>query len=194
MSKSRVVVTGGGGYVGHRCAPCAAWNVDLSWLSPLPGVINSLIQNHCTTLQLIHTGAHAYCLVQKHNSAHQQVRLPPSTPCRLGLALAIEGHKVTLLDLYPPQAPLPESLEFMECDVRDLASLQRCLAGAGLVFHVASYGMSGRQSLQHRLIEEVNIQGGPTRVLSWMCYALHGAAQLSLRGVVQGPRMFYRPA
>ncbi|GAB4820511.1 hypothetical protein N2152v2_007557 [Parachlorella kessleri] len=73
---------------------------------------------------------------------------------RLGLALAGKGYQVTLMDLNPPLDSLPEGVvTWAAGDVRHMESL-RCFQGAAVVFHVASYGMSGRQSLQHRLIQE----------------------------------------
>ena len=84
--------------------------------------------------------------------------------CSLGLALAEKGYQVTLVDPNPPLDPLPQALvTWVAGDVRIPESLQ-CFQGAAVVFHVASYGMSGRQSLQHRLIQEVNIQGEQTFV------------------------------
>ncbi len=63
------------------------------------------------------------------------------------------------MDLNPPLDSLPEGVvTWAAGDVRHMESL-RCFQGAAVVFHVASYGMSGRQSLQHRLIQEVNVQG-----------------------------------
>lgn len=65
-----------------------------------------------------------------------------------------------LLDFSPPpSSALPAGVEYVQGDVRDAATLARCFAGAAVVFHIASFGMSGRQQLQRRLIQEINVQG-----------------------------------
>lgn len=44
-------------------------------------------------------------------------------------------------------------------DIRDYADVVKAVTGATCVFHIASYGMSGKEQLHQHMIEEVNIQG-----------------------------------
>lgn len=50
-------------------------------------------------------------------------------------------------------------MKFVQGDVRDFTQVVNALRGADCVFHVASYGMSGREQLNRKLIEEVNVRG-----------------------------------
>jgi len=54
---------------------------------------------------------------------------------------------------------LPSGMVFLKGDVREYSHVQRAVSGVDCVFHVASYGMSGREQLNRRLIEQVNVQG-----------------------------------
>lgn len=47
----------------------------------------------------------------------------------------------------------------MQGDICDYAQVERALAGVDCVFHIASYGMSGKEQLNRHLIEAVNVQG-----------------------------------
>lgn len=67
--------------------------------------------------------------------------------------------KIILFDVKPPSEALPEGVEFIQGDIRDFTQVANALRGADCVFHVASYGMSGREQLNRKLIEEVNVQG-----------------------------------
>ncbi|XP_004600908.2 short-chain dehydrogenase/reductase family 42E member 1 [Sorex araneus] len=80
---------------------------------------------------------------------------------RLGCALQRTGVPVVLFDIRSPPAPLPEGMEFVRGDIRRLPELEGALRGRGVgcVFHVASYGMSGREQLHPTLIEAVNVAG-----------------------------------
>lgn len=59
----------------------------------------------------------------------------------------------------PPSEALPEGVEFIQGDVREFTQVVNALRGVDCVFHIASYGMSGREQLNRKLIEEVNVQG-----------------------------------
>lgn len=48
---------------------------------------------------------------------------------------------------------------FVQGDVRNYTDVAEAVSGANCVFHVASYGMSGKEQLDQHMIEEVNIQG-----------------------------------
>lgn len=52
-----------------------------------------------------------------------------------------------------------ERVEFFEGDIRNKDSLIPMVKKCTLVFHIASYGMSGREMLQKKLIREVNVVG-----------------------------------
>lgn len=54
---------------------------------------------------------------------------------------------------------MPEDVVFVRGDIREYAQVERAVTGVDCVFHVASYGMSGREQLNRHLIEAVNVQG-----------------------------------
>lgn len=101
---------------------------------------------------------------------------------RLAVTLARDGVEVTILDLAPPRQPLPPRVRFIAGSVADAAAVDAAfvvaaspfpaapgdaqththtnLYGLDAVFHVASYGMSGRELRdQAALIEAVNVGG-----------------------------------
>lgn len=79
--------------------------------------------------------------------------------CSLACSLHNKGGKILLFDMMPPQRDVPEDIVFIQGDIREYAHVERALAGVGCVFHIASYGMSGREQLNQHLIEAVNVQG-----------------------------------
>ncbi|XP_070691556.1 short-chain dehydrogenase/reductase family 42E member 1 [Pempheris klunzingeri] len=79
--------------------------------------------------------------------------------CRLARSLHNKGAKITVFDTVPPNRDLPEDIVFVQGDIRDYAQVERVTAGVDCVFHIASYGMSGREQLNRHLIEQVNVQG-----------------------------------
>ncbi|KAG7473479.1 hypothetical protein MATL_G00096230 [Megalops atlanticus] len=78
---------------------------------------------------------------------------------RLACALHKKGAKVILFDVRPPNEEMPDGMVFLEGDIRDFVQVEAATRGVGCVFHIASYGMSGREQLNRRLIEEVNVHG-----------------------------------
>lgn len=64
-----------------------------------------------------------------------------------------------LFDMSPPNQEVQEGIEFLHGDVREYAQVEKAVTGVDCVFHIASYGMSGREQLNQGLIEEVNVQG-----------------------------------
>ncbi|KAJ3594230.1 hypothetical protein NHX12_006561 [Muraenolepis orangiensis] len=48
---------------------------------------------------------------------------------------------------------------FVKGDIQDYSDVERAVSGVDCVFHSASYGMSGREQLNRRLIEQVNVRG-----------------------------------
>ncbi|XP_071106669.1 short-chain dehydrogenase/reductase family 42E member 1-like [Haliotis cracherodii] len=77
----------------------------------------------------------------------------------LGKNLIEEGHKVKLFDIKEPVWDLLPGMEFIKGDIRDAAAVHAAVEGADVVYHMASYGMSGREQLNRKLIQEVNIGG-----------------------------------
>ncbi|XP_030622006.1 short-chain dehydrogenase/reductase family 42E member 1 [Chanos chanos] len=78
------------------------------------------------------------------------------------LACALHEKKkaqVFLFDVRPPSQELPEGMVFLQGDIRDYDQVKKAVEGMDCVFHIASYGMSGREQLNRHLIEAVNIQG-----------------------------------
>ena len=59
----------------------------------------------------------------------------------------------------PPSLEVPEGIVFLKGDIREYAQVEKAVTGMDCVFHIASYGMSGREQLNRKLIEEVNVQG-----------------------------------
>nr|XP_022317696.1 short-chain dehydrogenase/reductase family 42E member 1-like isoform X2 [Crassostrea virginica] len=81
------------------------------------------------------------------------------TGYKLGKKLADIGKKVILVDIVPPSSPLTNNMSFVRCDLTSDQDVMAALRGADCVFHLASYGMSGNEQFNHKLIEEVNIKG-----------------------------------
>nr|XP_033797338.1 short-chain dehydrogenase/reductase family 42E member 1 isoform X2 [Geotrypetes seraphini]XP_033797339.1 short-chain dehydrogenase/reductase family 42E member 1 isoform X2 [Geotrypetes seraphini]XP_033797340.1 short-chain dehydrogenase/reductase family 42E member 1 isoform X2 [Geotrypetes seraphini]XP_033797341.1 short-chain dehydrogenase/reductase family 42E member 1 isoform X2 [Geotrypetes seraphini] len=78
---------------------------------------------------------------------------------RLGCALHKKGVNVILFDVRKPAHDVPEGVKFMAGDVRCLSDIEKALNNVSCVFHSASYGMSGKEQLNRRLIEDVNVNG-----------------------------------
>ncbi|XP_070820319.1 short-chain dehydrogenase/reductase family 42E member 1 isoform X2 [Chaetodon trifascialis] len=78
---------------------------------------------------------------------------------RLARSLHKKGAKIILFDTIPPNRDVPEDIVFVQGDIREYAHVERAVTGVDCVFHIASYGMSGREQLNRHLIEEVNVQG-----------------------------------
>lgn len=71
-----------------------------------------------------------------------------------------------LFDISRPAQAIPEGIEFICGDIRRPSEVERAFQGVAVVcvFHIASYGMSGREQLNQTLIEEVNV-GGTDNIL-----------------------------
>uniref|UniRef100_A0A8D0BH03 Short chain dehydrogenase/reductase family 42E, member 1 n=1 Tax=Salvator merianae TaxID=96440 RepID=A0A8D0BH03_SALMN len=78
---------------------------------------------------------------------------------RLGSALSQRRMNVILLDISKPTQELPEGVVFVQGDVCATSELGEALRGVTCVFHIASYGMSGREQLDRKHIEDVNVRG-----------------------------------
>ncbi|XP_008137926.1 short-chain dehydrogenase/reductase family 42E member 1 [Eptesicus fuscus] len=85
---------------------------------------------------------------------------------RLGCALNQKGVHVILLDISRPAQTIPEGIKFIHGDIRHLSDIEKAFQNVDItcVFHIASYGMSGREQLNRKLIEEVNV-GGTENIL-----------------------------
>lgn len=79
--------------------------------------------------------------------------------CSLACSLQRKGANVILFDKIPPEENVPEDIFCVQGDIRDYADVAKAVTGATCVFHIASYGMSGKEQLHQRMIEEVNLQG-----------------------------------
>ncbi|ELW62962.1 short-chain dehydrogenase/reductase family 42E member 1 isoform X2 [Tupaia chinensis] len=80
---------------------------------------------------------------------------------RLGCALNQKGIRVILFDINCPAQGIPEGIKFVHGNICHFSDVEKAFQAADFtcVFHVASYGMSGREQLNHRLIEDVNVRG-----------------------------------
>ncbi|NXU53486.1 D42E1 reductase, partial [Turnix velox] len=66
---------------------------------------------------------------------------------KLGCALAKAGASVVLYDIHKPIWEIPNGIVCIQADVRDYDAIVAACEGADCVFHVASYGMSGREQV-----------------------------------------------
>uniref|UniRef100_A0A663N9A5 Short chain dehydrogenase/reductase family 42E, member 2 n=1 Tax=Athene cunicularia TaxID=194338 RepID=A0A663N9A5_ATHCN len=66
---------------------------------------------------------------------------------KLGCALASAGASVVLYDIHKPIWKIPSGVVCIQADVRDYDAISAACEGADCVFHVASYGMSGREQV-----------------------------------------------
>ncbi|XP_062966165.1 short-chain dehydrogenase/reductase family 42E member 1-like [Cynocephalus volans] len=80
---------------------------------------------------------------------------------RLGCALNQKGVRVVLFDIHSPAETIPEGIRFVPGDICHLSDIEKAFQDADItcVFHIASYGMSGREQLNRARIEKVNIRG-----------------------------------
>ncbi|NXY81566.1 D42E1 reductase, partial [Alcedo cyanopectus] len=78
---------------------------------------------------------------------------------RLGCAIHQKGVNVILFDVMKPLQTVPEGIQFLQGDVCCLSEVEEALRDVTCVFHIASYGMSGREQLNRKLIEDVNVKG-----------------------------------
>ncbi|XP_078491700.1 short-chain dehydrogenase/reductase family 42E member 1 [Ciona intestinalis] len=81
---------------------------------------------------------------------------------KLGKVLHTLGADVTLLDIQLPlkiQESLDDHLKFIRGDIRDYDSVLKSSAGMDCVYHVASFGMSGKDQLYKDLTEAINVDG-----------------------------------
>ncbi|XP_072168234.1 short-chain dehydrogenase/reductase family 42E member 1-like [Diadema setosum] len=78
----------------------------------------------------------------------------------LGRALHMLGAKVTLFDKGAPLEDYDPEIKVVQGDIRDREVIEELCNGVDCVFHIASYGMSGREMLRGSdFIESVNVGG-----------------------------------
>ncbi|KAG8506259.1 Short-chain dehydrogenase/reductase family 42E member 1, partial [Galemys pyrenaicus] len=85
---------------------------------------------------------------------------------RLGCALSQKGVHVILFDISSPAQAIPKGMEFIHGDICHLPDVEKAFQDVAVtcVFHIASYGMSGREQLNRNRIEDVNV-GGTENIL-----------------------------
>lgn len=66
-----------------------------------------------------------------------------------------------LFDISTPAQTIPEGIKFIHGNICHLSDIERAFQDVTItcVFHIASYGMSGREQLNRNLIEKVNVVG-----------------------------------
>ncbi|XP_038609727.1 short-chain dehydrogenase/reductase family 42E member 1 isoform X2 [Tachyglossus aculeatus] len=78
---------------------------------------------------------------------------------RLGCTLHRMGVDIILFDVQNPPQEVPKGMKFIQGNICHLSEVEEAFQGVSCVFHIASYGMSGREQLDRKLIEEVNVKG-----------------------------------
>ncbi|XP_074144327.1 short-chain dehydrogenase/reductase family 42E member 1 [Sminthopsis crassicaudata] len=78
---------------------------------------------------------------------------------RLGCTLCKKGITVILFDINIPIQDIPKGMKLICGDIRCIADLEKALQNVTCVFHIASFGMSGKEQLNHKRIEDVNVKG-----------------------------------
>ncbi|KAI0210714.1 Short-chain dehydrogenase/reductase family 42E member 1 [Lamellibrachia satsuma] len=107
-------------------------------------------------------------MVTTRNSSRGQSRLPEThlitggagyLGMHLALGLRQRGHLVRLFDWKEPTVALPEGIIFVKGDVTSQQDVEEGVEGVDCVYHLASFGMSGREQLNTHMIEAVNMTG-----------------------------------
>ncbi|KAJ6659736.1 hypothetical protein lerEdw1_018451 [Lerista edwardsae] len=95
----------------------------------------------------------------------------------LGCRLAKLGNSVVLLDIKPPRWEMPERITFILADVTDYNAMLGACEGIDCLFHLASFGMSGVDTLNKEINESVNVGGAKmvinvchVRNIPWLVY------------------------
>jgi nucleoside-diphosphate-sugar epimerase len=66
-----------------------------------------------------------------------------------------------------------ERVKYFHGDVRKYSDVRKATQEVDVVFHIASYGMSGREMLDKQKIYEINVNGSATYLLVCCSYFLH---------------------
>lgn len=75
---------------------------------------------------------------------------------------------------------------FVQGDICSYEQVERAVAGVDCVFHIASYGMSGREQLNRNLIEAVNVEGTQNILKACVEHGVHRLVYTSTFNVVFG--------
>uniref|UniRef100_UPI00398F4570 short-chain dehydrogenase/reductase family 42E member 1 isoform X1 n=1 Tax=Pristiophorus japonicus TaxID=55135 RepID=UPI00398F4570 len=78
---------------------------------------------------------------------------------RLGCTLHKRGIKVILFDIHKPLQQVPDAVVFIKGDICNYLEVEGAFRNVDCVFHLASYGMSGREQLNKKLIDDINVKG-----------------------------------
>lgn len=104
----------------------------------------------------------------------------------LGKELAATGKQVILVDIIEPRWPLKENMKFIQCNIVQRHEVEEALQGVDCVYHMASYGMSGREQLNTKLIEAVNIQGTENVIQACLKHKIKRLVYTSTYNVIFG--------
>jgi nucleoside-diphosphate-sugar epimerase len=142
LAGKRVAITGGGGYVGQRIAAhlllADAAFVRLLDIAPSPIPPSPyLVFAHCDT------------------AANDNERPTTTTTTT---TTDIDQHQLAMASELLASL-MAERTEFQLCDIRFYEQVLDALANVDVVFHVASFGMSGRDQLNKELVTSINVQG-----------------------------------
>jgi nucleoside-diphosphate-sugar epimerase len=72
---------------------------------------------------------------------------------------AAAGYRLRLADLVPPPAAVRALGEFVRCDTRSVPDVQRAMAGAAAVIHLAAWHSAHRPPVSDATIFAVNVDG-----------------------------------
>lgn len=108
------------------------------------------------------------------------------TGFKLGQKLADIGKKVILVDIVPPKWPLASNMSFVQCNLTKDQEVTSALRGADCVYHLASYGMSGKEHFNYKLIEEVNVRGTENVIQACLAHDIRRLVYTSSNNVVFG--------
>ena len=70
---------------------------------------------------------------------------------------ALDGTKPSSVERYEPE--LPPGAEFVAGSVTEPDKVRSMVKGASIVYHIASYGMSGGEALEAQRIQQVGLGG-----------------------------------
>ncbi|XP_035696140.1 short-chain dehydrogenase/reductase family 42E member 1-like [Branchiostoma floridae] len=105
---------------------------------------------------------------------------------RLANMLQRDGANVTLFDLREPIEKAAADIKFIKGDITNYEDVEDACRGMDCVYHIASHGMSGREQLNRKLIEAVNV-GGTKNVIKACCrQGVHRLVYTSTFNVVFG--------
>ncbi|XP_048762350.2 short-chain dehydrogenase/reductase family 42E member 1-like isoform X2 [Ostrea edulis] len=104
----------------------------------------------------------------------------------LGKKLAETGKTVILVDIIKPRWPLHENMSFIKCNIAQGYEAEAALQGADCVYHMASYGMSGREQLNTKVIEAVNVGGTQNVIKACLKHKIQRLVYTSTYNVIFG--------